>query len=236
MPRMRLTRIFLIPLFVSLSLSACGSDPDSSDSDSSTGSTQEDSQEEGEQGRIVESGFGQSGQYAWVTAAVENLSDHGGQTVTVNFNVMDESGEVIGSQSQVESFNIAGQSIAVGTQVDLGPRVDAASVEATLLVEDDNTFEETDVDLGVVEADSIQVDQYDKKTWHAKFSIENPTDEPLQSPRIGVICKDATGEVIGGGSDYPELVPASGEVAIDPYLITSGKPTECAAYVAAGML
>jgi hypothetical protein len=57
----------------------------------------------------------------------------------------------------------------------------------------------------------------------------------LQSPRIGVICKGADGKVNGGGSDYPDLVPPSGQIVIDPNLITTGKPATCTAYVAAGM-
>ncbi len=63
--------------------------------------------------------------------------------------------------------------------------------------------------LWTFRTDSITTDHYDNTLWHAKFTIKNPTDEPLQSPRIGVICKGADGKVNGGGSDYPDLVPPS---------------------------
>lgn len=175
-------------------------------------------------------------QYVWVTALVKNLSDNGGQTVTVSFNVMDDSGEVITTAEQVESFNIADQELAVGTQVDVGPRVRVGSVEPTLLIEDEGAFEETEADLGKFGATSIQSDQYDKSTWHAKFTIENATDEVQKSPRIGIICHGKDGKINGGGSEFPELVPPSGQIVLDPYLITSGKPKTCTAYVASGMV
>lgn len=117
-----------------------------------------------------------------MTALVKNLSDHGGETVTVSFNVMDKSGAVIATAEQVEFFNIASQELAVGTQVDVGRRVTVGSIEPTLLIEDDGTFEETDVDLGRSSADSIKRDQYDKNAWHAKFTIKNPNRSSTQGP------------------------------------------------------
>lgn len=222
-------------LAISLTLTACGS----ADEDVDTGAPQSGStpteDKKDNLGEIVESGFGQSDQYVWVTALVKNLSDHGGQTVTVNFDLLDKNGKILKSESQVESFNVANQLRAVGTQVDVGQGVQVASLQPTLLVKDEGTFEETKTDLGTFKADSITVDQYVKTLWHAKFTIKNATAEALQSPRIGVICKGADGKVNGGGSDHPDLVPPSGQVVIDPQLITTGKPTTCTAYVAAGM-
>jgi hypothetical protein len=224
-----------VTLAFSLTLSACGSGAENVDTGAPQSGSTPTEEKKGNHGQIVESGFGQSGQYVWVTALVKNLSDHGGQTVTVNFNLLDRNGKILKSEAQVESFNLANQLRAVGTQVDVGQRVKVASLQPTLLVKDEGTFEETKTDLGTFKADNITSDQYNKTQWHAKFTIKNPTDEPLQSPRIGVICKGADGKVNGGGSDYPDLLPPSGQIVIDPQLITTGKPATCAAYVAAGM-
>ncbi|WP_405064494.1 hypothetical protein OG474_23335 [Kribbella sp. NBC_01505] len=173
-------------LAVSLVLTACGSEKQSVDTSAPQSASTPTTEKKAGLGQIVESGFGQSGEYVWVTALVKNMSDHGGQTVTVNFNLLDESGAILKSASQVESFNVANQLQAVGTQP-------------------------------------------------AKFTIKNPMDQLLQSPRIGVICKGTDGKVNGGGTDYPDLVPPSGQVVIDPNLITTGKPATCTAYVAAGI-
>jgi hypothetical protein len=236
-------RRLLAPLVITVLLAtACGtdssSDPDVLESEAGAASeseqgaeTEASSEPDEEQGSLIESGFGQSGQYVWVTAIVENTSDHGGQTVTVNFNALDDSGEVVGSVSQVNSFSIAGQVLAVGTQMDVGRRVKVASIEPTLLVEDDGTFEETDVDYGTVDASSIELEEYTDDQWVAKFKVENPDDEPLQSPSIGIACRGQNGKINGGGVDFPDLVPPSGEVVIEPYLITSGKPASCTAFI-----
>jgi hypothetical protein len=43
-------------------------------------------------GAIVKSGFGQEGDYAWVTSVVRNDSDEAGQTLTVQYNLKDAGG------------------------------------------------------------------------------------------------------------------------------------------------
>lgn len=48
-------------------------------------------------------------------------------------------------------------------------------------------------------------------------------------------CNGSDGKVYGGGPEYPDRVPPAGRIVIDPNLITTGKPTMCTAYVAAGM-
>lgn len=241
MPRMKRAPAVFGTASLLLLLLGCGSS--SSDTVQTTapqsGSSRSPS-ESGKQGEIVESGFGQStgtnAQYVWVTALVKNLSDHGGQTVTVNFNLMDKSGKVVDTESQVEGFNIAGQQLALGTQADVGRGVTIASVQPTLLVEDQGTFPEIDTDLGSYPASSITPDQYDKSQWHATFVIKNPTDQLLKSPRIGIICHGADGKVNGGTSEFPNLVPASGQIVVKTLsLITSGKPKDCIAYVGAGI-
>ena len=50
--------------------------------------------------------------------------------------MLDDKSEVIKTQSQVESLTLMAQMLAVGTQVDVGPRERVAAVEPTLLVED----------------------------------------------------------------------------------------------------
>ncbi|MFI5734966.1 hypothetical protein ACIA49_32940 [Kribbella sp. NPDC051587] len=224
-----------VAVAVSLALTACGSGNQAVDTTAPQSASTPTKETKANLGQIVESGFGQSGQYVWVTALVKNMSDHGGQTVTVNFNLLDKAGKILKSESQVESFDLANQLRAVGTQVDVGLKGKVASVQSTLLVKDEDAFKESKTDLGIFKSDSIAADQYDNTVWHAKLTIKNPTAEPLQSPRIGVICKGADGKVNGGGSEYPELVPPSGRVVVDPHLITNGRPSTCTAYVAAGM-
>lgn len=220
--------------FAALVLTACsGTDPDVVDSQASNADASETASPDSAaapQGTVIESGFGQSNEYAWVMALVKNQSDHAGQTVTVNFNLKDSSGQLIASGSQVSAFNWVGQELPVATQVDLGKHVKAASIEATVLVEDEGTFDDevVDQDWGTFSGEIYQ--QYG--SWGAKFVVKNPTDEPLDGSAVEVICHDATGKIIGGSSTYPDLIPPSGETMVDVSdLYTDVKPNDCIGYL-----
>lgn len=214
-------------------LAACGgTDPDVVDTQTSNVAPSESTSSEAAapQGTILESGFGQSGQYAWVIALVQNESDHAGQTVTVNFNVKDASGHLIASGAQVAAFNWVGQKLPVATQVDLGRHAKAASLEATVLVEDEGTFDDEVVDNDWGTFSGTLYQQYG--SWGAKFEVKNPTSEPLTGSAVEVICHDASGKIIGGSSSYPELIPPSGETLVDVSdLYTDAKPNDCLGYL-----
>ena len=100
-----------------------------------------------------------------------------------------------------------------------------ASVEATASISDYGTSGENYPDLGTYETSEIAKDGYT-----AKFRLTNPTDETVESARIGVVCYNDRGDVIGGGSDYPELWPAGGEIVVDASITTTGKPAKCVAH------
>jgi hypothetical protein len=227
------TRFSIALATATLALAACGGDPDivetgepapAADSPTATG----ESESEGEQGQLVDYGVGQNGQYAAGVAVVENTADHGGQTVTVSMNFLDREGEILTTESQVESFAYAGQTIVLHVFADLGnPRAKVASVEPTLLVEDEGTFEESDLRLDPVESTEVR-QQYGART--AKFLLTNPSSEPLQDLRVGVLCVDDAGTIIGGGSTYPDLIAPNGQAALEADVTVSGEPASCTAY------
>lgn len=179
-------------------------------------------------GQLLKSGFGQTDEYVWVTSLVKNTASTVGQTVTVQFNVYDKVGTLIGSTSQVESFRSVDQLLAVGTQMDLKPQEKAASVKATLLVEDNGTF--SDKPFPAIRTSAVKIGKDEFGGVSASFDITNPTGEPLKNPRIGIICYDATKHIIGGSSEYPDLVPASGEYHVNSTVNVSGTPVSCTAY------
>ena len=70
----------------------------------------------------------------------------------------------------------------------------------------------------------------------ASFDVINPTDKPLKSPRIGVICCNAKKQIIGGSPEYPELVPASDKYHVGSTVNVTGAPESCTAYAGPDVL
>ena len=64
----------------------------------------------------------------------------------------------------------------------------------------------------------------------AVFEFTNSSDEDLSSPRIGIVCYDAAGKIVGGSSEYPDLVAAGKTVRIDSDVTVSGIPASCKAF------
>jgi hypothetical protein len=182
-------------------------------------------------GSLVASGFGQDGRYVWATALVHNDSDKVGQTVIVAFSAEDASGQVIRSTDQVEAFSRLGQDLAVGTQLDVGDSTRIATVEATLVVADEGVFSATP--FPELTTGPVEIAPGTFGGWAANFELTNPTDRPLTIPRLGVVCHDSAGKIVGGGSSYPDFVPASGAAFVECRIITSGQPAGCEVFAAA---
>lgn len=214
-------------LTLSFALSACGPEADKTDNDTASAGSEPAEKDEAK-GAIVESGFGQQREYAYAVALVHNDSDRGGQTVTVSFNLKDAAGSIIASGSQVSAFNWGGQDVPVGTQIEVPKGQKAASVETTLLVEDEGTFDDnTSEDWGTFEGELVK--KYGE--WGARFLVKNPTDQPLDSAALQVICH-AGGKVVGGTSEYPELIAADGEIMVETLsLLVADKPDSCTGYL-----
>jgi hypothetical protein len=187
--------------------------------------------------RLLRSGFGQSGRYAWVTSLVENQAeDNVGQFVTIRFDLLDSDGEILARADHAEKFSRADEKLAVGTQVDIPDRGKVAKVEATMEVSDlPNVAAEPfpEITTGKVKVVRSEYSEYGDRV--GRVGVNNPTDESLKSPRVGLICLNAKGRVNGGGSAYPELVPPAAKVLVEVTLITSGKIKRCEAYAGPGL-
>ena len=167
-----------------------------------------------------------------MTALVRNDSDKIGATVIVNFNLLDAAGDIIVSSSQTEAFSRPGELLAVGTQIDVPAGAKPATLEATAQVEypgigPTEPFPELPFGQVIVGKDEFG-------GFVAAATLTNTTAQPLNSPRIGVVCLDAAGAVIGGSSIFPELVPPNGKVKVETLsLIVTGQPASCEMYAGA---
>lgn len=183
--------------------------------------------------RLVKSGFGQRDQYVWVTSVVQAVGPEAvGKFVTVQFNVLDASGEILSSTEQVEAFSFQGQKLAVGTQVDLAAaKVKAARVEATLVVGKDVRGPVSSFQVAATTA-KIGKDEYGGTV--ATFHLANAGAAPAKDTRVGVVCLNQAGEIIGGTSEYPDVIPAKGRIRVDATVITTGVPATCDVYPGPG--
>jgi len=226
----RITRAALtaVAATTGLLLTGCGgaSEADSKATDSATaGAAQGATEEENSGGvEVVETGFGQREEYVQGIAVV--TAEPVGEFVTVSMNFLDDSGQIVATEEQVESVSRVGQQLVLPVWLSLDDsKTKVASVEATASISDYGTSGEDYPDLGTYETSEIAKDGYT-----AKFRLTNPTDETVESARIGVVCYNDRGDVIGGGSDYPELWPAGGEIVVDASITTTGKPAKCVAH------
>lgn len=183
--------------------------------------------------KILKAGFGQRDQYAWVTSIVQAVGTEAvGKFVTVQFNLLDASGEILNSTEQVEAFSFPGQTLALGTQVDLSSSsTKAAKVEATLVLGDD-TGQATDT--FPVTATPVKIGKSEYGDTVATFQLVNASAAPIRGARVGVVCLDKAGEIIGGTSEYPDVIPAKGRIRVDAAVITTTVPTTCEVYPGPG--
>lgn len=170
---------------------------------------------------ILESGFGQDGDYTFVTALVSNTG-YVGEFATVVFNVYDQSDALVATEEQVEGFTSETGTTAIGTQVETSGFT-VGRVEATLSVSDYGTTSDAVEQLspvdGVPDADG---------GW--TFELTNATGSDWVELRVGIVCRDAAGAIVGGGSDFPSLVPAGGSYLISDAIWQAASPASCVAY------
>ncbi|CAJ1506368.1 serine/threonine-protein kinase [[Mycobacterium] kokjensenii] len=184
----------------------------------------------------VGSGFGQDGKsvIGIVIATTDNLGAVG-QFATTSINFLDHAGNIIDTKEQVERFSWPGQQLVLPTAVFLeDPETTVASIESSISISDYSDRRKARPELPMLNAESITKNATGK--WTPVFTFTNSTAEDLVDLRIGVVCYDATGSIIGGGSEYPKLVAAGKSIRIEPNrIVTSGEPTSCKALLNYGL-
>lgn len=230
-------RTRLVPFIAAMVfLSACSSaDTDPKTPAGSDGGDQNataDSDDDGDAPsvEIVASGFGQS-KYSTQAMVVVTTDDESaiGESVTVSVNFLDAEGMILNTTEQIESFKWVGQELALPVSpYDLDEKAKVASIEASASLSDYGS-EPARAALPVLESTEIVKGQF--SDWSASFGFTNDTDEDLKDLRVGVVCYDAAGAVIGGTSTYPELAPAGKTIRITSDPTVSSKPSSCKAFV-----
>ena len=229
------TRAVLWPLaalpVLALALAGCGG----SDGGSDSGPTGPSSAKPGTTTPTVEvvaSGFGQRDAYVQGIAIVTSADKAAvGEFATVSMNFLDETGATLGTEEQTEQFSWVNQQLVLPVWLDLSstdPKAKVAKIEVSATLSDNGSSASSRPELASVETTTIGDDADGSTT--ATFELTNSGSEDLKDLRVGVVCYDADQAIIGGTSEYPDLVAAGKTVRIDADVVTSGTPASCTAY------
>lgn len=220
MPGMKRLLALLMATFL---LTACGSDSEPDDSKDDSGSDDASSEQVAE---IVEYGFGQRDQYVYAPVIIKGTAEKAGQFVTVSANALDESGEIIATETQVEQITSPGQELVAAVFFDLGAgAATVADLEVTLTSDDEGDSTD-EPDLGTAEATSI-TEQYGTTTAAAEF--ENTTNDTIDLNATAV-CRDTAGTIIGGAFTSHGDVAAGSTALVDVDVTVSSPPATCTIY------
>ena len=181
--------------------------------------------------KVVASGFGQSDQYVQAIVIVTTDSKASvGESATASVNFLDGSGAILGTEDQVEGFKWVGQQLVLPVWLDLSDNAKAkvASIEVSTKISDYGSAEQPASPLDPIEAKSIKKTEYGAST--AVFGFTNSSNKDLSSPRIGIVCYDKVGKIVGGSSEFPDLVAAGKTIRIDSDVTVSGTPASCEAF------
>jgi hypothetical protein len=180
---------------------------------------------------LVDLGFGQSGAYVQGVAIVTTNTDASvGEFVTASVNFLDESGRIIGTEEQVESFNWVGQQLVLPIWLDLSdnPKAKVSKIVPSVSISDYGAAEPRAA-LPILKSTEVKKTRFDGTT--TSFAFKNTTDTDLKNLRVGVVCYDKGGKISGGQSTYPNLSPADKTIRIDSNVTTSGTPRICKAFL-----
>lgn len=182
--------------------------------------------------KIVESGFGQNESVARAMVVAESTNAEAvGQFVTASVNFLDETGSILATETQVEQFAWESQQIALpvtfyyGDQ-DVKPIVD--SIEVSVSVSDHNLKAVIRPELPVLDAIEIQP----RRGGGTKTAFEfNNEGEALDGLRVGSVCYNEEGQILGGDFAFPKAVPSSGKIRIEVDNSVVENPVACKAFL-----
>ena len=180
-------------------------------------------------GEIVEFGFGRgtSGYIQGMVVARTDSAAMIGEFATVSVNFLDASGGIVATEDQVEGFSWVGQELAFPVRFDDEAAV-VVSMDPVMTFSDYGSSEPSKTPLPVLETTEIVDGKYD--SFAVSFEFTNETDEEL-SLRVGIVCYDEAGKVIGGGTTYPDA-PPNRTIRIDEDLRNiQTKPASCKAFL-----
>lgn len=178
---------------------------------------------------MLEAGLGGTDKYVKAIAVVQT-GQQVGQFLTVSFNVFDKAGTLVETAAQTDQVSVPNARMIVQAHIEMSAD-DAASVEATTMLSPHGLDEIEPFPL-ITPTVSVIAGAFGPQ---ARFTIQNPINAPLKSLQVTVLCRDSSKVIVGGSTEYPDLVAAKGQVLVKSNLTVSGTPSSCEAFIGAPM-
>lgn len=205
-----------------LVLTGCGSTPDGGHAATSSTAVSVS---------VVDSGFGQRNNIVEALIIVKSNDPRAvGEFVTVSVNFLDSTGEILATEEQVESFTWDSQELALPVHANIDGDVD--SIEVSTSLSDHGT---TDAKPKLREVDA-RLESGEFAPTVATFELVNRSSEPLTDLRVGVVCFDAKGNIVGGGREYPALIAPRKEIKVSADVVVQSSAKKCRAFPNYGSL
>ena len=119
--------------------------------------------------------------------------------------------------------------VPVVQNIEGGAEVASVEVTAEATFEDRDASREDRPALPTSRTSDVVKDRYGD--WAATFELTNDRDVPLTSLRLGVLCRDAAGVIIGGSNESVETLAAGGTTSLVAHPDVSARPATCEATV-----
>lgn len=174
---------------------------------------------------VLQTGFGQVRKTVWVSTEVENLTGSDRAFLVANFNLFDGAGNLVKTASHTERYGYGVTRMFIGTMVSLDDSIVAEKVEATANATVYSTGSAPDFDV-TLKIGEVQFAQSDFRN-EARVPISNPSDQVIPSARVAIACFNVAGQIIGGGSTFPNSIAAQGTMLAEASVYVAGIPSRC---------
>lgn len=136
-------------------------------------------------------------------------SDAAASYVRVNISFFDAGGTVIGSEEDVLSVVLPGQTVAVGNGTDV---VGVERMDVQIFTDD---WETLDGPPGEFTAEGVQTVPEEYGGMKTTGLLKSTFAEDLQDIEVTAIYYDAAGAIVGGTFTYAAFVPANGSIGFE---------------------
>lgn len=178
---------------------------------------------------ILDYGFGENDYQ--VTAAVLIQGEASGQTgefVTASVNFLDGQGDIVATETRVESLKWDGQQLVIPVNAYEIPPGTVKSIDPTVVVTG-NKLPGLDIE-SIPPARSTEISEGYNGDYQAAFPLTNETDMDWMNITVGVVCYGEDGKINGGGSSYPGPLLTGKSMRLEASVTTSSEPDYCEAF------